>query len=206
MRAYVILNADDTDYSTQYGYSNVVCIKYRENQAKRKIEELKAEDDGEYYYEEISISLGDIPTIATDQYITLLDIDAYNSTIQMDEAVIAARIKEIEELKKEVSRLKGSVASESARATRENVLRAKTEQELRTLRKEIKAAKKVDKPEFLGFEDKDGKFYPTDPYNKNNALLILSDELGASKFSFPISYFRKKVGELKPVYAAVKAE
>ena len=199
MKIFVILKADYCEWSTEYGYSNVVAIKYRESQAKNKVQELKDEDGENYYYEEIYISLGDIPTIVTGQFRTLMDVDAYNSTEQLNEVVIASRIKEIEDLKKEIRSLKTSVARESARANRAESIRAKTEQELRTIRNTIKAAKKIDKPQFLGFEDDNGEMHWIDP--DNNCRVLTN-----SGCSISISELRKKNGNLKPVYAASPAE
>ena len=196
MKIFVILKADYCEWSTEYGYSNVVAIVYRESHAKNKVQELKDEDGENYYYEEIHISLGDIPTIVTGQFRTLMDVDAYNSTEQLNEVVIASRIKEIEELKKEIRGLKTSVARESARANRAESIRAKTEQELRTIRNTIKAAKKIDKPKFLGFEDNWGQMYYIDPNKKNS---IFFDYMG-SRFYKTIGELRKKVGDLKPIY------
>jgi len=199
MKIFVILKADYCEWSTEYGYSNVVAIKYRESQAKNKVQELKDEDGENYYYEEIYISLGDIPTIVTGQFRTLMDVDAYNSTEQLNEVVIASRIKEIEDLKKEIRSLKTSAARESARANRAESIRAKTEQELRTIRNTIKAAKKIDKPQFLGFEDDNGEMHWIDP--DNNCRVLTN-----SGCSISISELRKKNGNLKPVYAASPAE
>lgn len=199
MKIFVILKADYCEWSTEYGYSNVVAIKYRESQAKNKVQELKDEDGENYYYEEICISLGDIPTIVTGQFRTLMDVDAYNSTEQLNEVVIASRTTEIEELKKEIRSLKTSIARECARANRAESIRAKTEQELRTIRNTIKAAKKIDKPRFLGFEDDNGEMHWIDP--ENNCRVLTNDGC-----SIAISELRKKNGNLKPVYEASPAE
>ena len=199
MKIYIVLKADYCEWSTEYGYSNVVSVKYRENQAKNKVQELKDEDGENYYYEEIYISLTDIPTIANNQFGTLADVDAYNSTEQLNEVVIASRIKEMEELKKEIRGLKTSVARESARANRAESIRAKTEQELRTIRNTIRAAKKIDKPQFLGFEDDNGEMHWIDP--NNNCRVLTNNGLSIS-----ISELRRDNGNLKPVYAASPAE
>lgn len=199
MKIYVILKADYCEWSTEYGYSNVVCVKYRESHAKEKIKNLKNEDGEEYYYEEINISLGDIPTIANGQFLTLMDVDAYNSVQQLDEVVIATRIKEIEELKKEITGLKSSIAQEQARANRAQSICAKAEQELKQFRNAIKAEKKKDKPQFLGFEDGSGEMYWVDPDNNSRVL----DNRGCS---IRISELRKRKGELKPIYEAKPAQ
>lgn len=199
MKVFVILKADYCEWSTEYGYSNVVAIKYRESHAKNKIQELKDEDGENYYYEELHISLGDIPTIVTGQFRTLMDVDAYNSTEQLNETVIAARIQEIAELKEEVRKLKQTVAYERTRADRANSICAKTEQELRTIRNTIKAAKKIDKPKFLGFEDENGDMYAIDP--TNNSRIVFPDGGTLS-----ISELRKRKGELKPLFEAQPAQ
>lgn len=199
MKIFVILKADYCEWSTEYGYSNVVAIKYRESHAKNKVQELKDEDGENYYYEELHISLGDIPTIVTGQFRTLMDVDAYNSTEQLNETVIAARIQEIAELKEEVRKLKQTVAYERTRADRANSVCAKTEQELRTIRNTIKAAKKVDKPKFLGFEDENGDTYAIDP--TNNSRIVFPDGGTLS-----ISELRKRKGELKPLFEARPAQ
>ena len=199
MKIFVILKADYCEWSTEYGYSNVVAIKYRESHAKNKVQELKDEDGENYYYEELHISLGDIPTIVTGQFRTLMDVDAYNSTEQLNETVIAARIQEIAELKEEVRKLKQTVAYERTRADRANSVCAKTEQELRTIRNTIKAAKTVDKPKFLGFEDENGDTYAIDP--TNNSRIVFPDGGTLS-----ISELRKRKGELKPLFEARPAQ
>ena len=199
MKIFVVLRAEYTDYSAPYAYNNVVAVKYRESHAKDAVEQLKKEDGEEYYYEEIYISLGDIPTISDGQFRTLMDVEAYNAGEQLNEIVIAARIQEIADLKEELRKLKKVVTYERTRADRAESIRAKSDQELRTIRNTIKAAKKLERPRFLGFEDEYGQKYEVDPSNNGRVFFTI----GTSKFNISIGDLRKKVKELKPLYEAM---
>lgn len=196
MKVFIILSADDTDYSTQYGYSNVVAIKYRENDAKNKIEELKQEDNHEYYYEELYISLSDIPNLGAGHQQILREVDSFNVNEQCNDEVIKSHVIAIENLKKQISELKSSVAYEKKYAVQQSARAAKAELELSNIRKAAKAERKKNKPRFLGFEDSEGLMYHIDPNQKNT---VFFDYMG-SRFYKTIEEVRRVAGALKPIY------
>jgi len=202
MKIYVILKADYCDYSAQYGCSEVLRIKYRERYAIDMVGNLaKQNDENYYYYEPVDINLRDIPTLFGEHSKALFDVDTFNMNEQMHEDDVKTYCSQIEELKDEVKKLKQSVAHEKTRANHAESIRSKTEQELRTIRNTIRAAKKIDKPKFLGFEDSEGTMYPIDSDNKSCVLVGLD-----RKISISIGELRKRKGELKPVYAARSEE
>lgn len=197
MKIYIILQADYCEWSTEYGFSKPVDIKFRKAHAEDAVSARnEANPSDQFFYEEMDFSLRVIPSISSDQFKVLNDVDVYNQGEQLAELVIMERVREIQELKEEVKKLKSSVASETARANRAESVRAKTEQELRTVRNTIRAAKKIDKPKFLGFKDSKGLMYHTDPDRKNS---VFFDYLG-SRFYKTIGEVRKVAGELTPIY------
>lgn len=202
MKIYIILKCEYCEWSAEYGSAEPVEIKFRKAHAEDAVSALNEANPSErYYYEEMNLSLSSIPWITNGQMQTLIDVDLFNQGEQLNELIIMERIREIAELKEEVKKLKQSVAYEKTRASRAESIRSKTEQELRTVRNTIRAAKKIDKPKFLGFEDSDGVMYPIDSENKNCVLVGLNRD-----YSIPISELRKRKGELKPLYEARPAQ
>lgn len=202
MKIYIILKADYCEWSSEYGFAKPVEIRFRRVLAEDAVSYLNGKNPTEqYYYEEMDFSLKLIPSITSDQLKALNDVDVFNQGEQFNELIIMERIRQIHDLESEVRKLKQSVAYEKTRANRAESIRAKTEQELRTVRNTIRAAKKIDKPEFLGFEDSEGTMYPIDPDNKNCVLVGLDRTISIS-----IGELRKRKGELKPLYAAVPVQ
>lgn len=200
MKIYIILKADYCEWSSEYGFAKPVEIKFRRVLAEDAVSYLNGKNPTEqYYYEEMDFSLKLIPSITGDQLKALNDVDVFNQGEQFNELIIMERIRQIHDLESEVRKLKQSVAYEKTRANRAESIRAKTEQELRTVRNTIRAAKKIDKPQFLGFEDGSGEMYWVDPDNNSRVL----DNRGCS---IRISELRKRKGELKPIYAAAPVQ
>ena len=200
MRVYIILQADYCEWSTEYGFSKPVDIKFRKAHAEDTVKILNEENPSDqYFYEEMPLSLRSIPSFTNDQIRVLGDVDVFNQGEQLNELIIMERIREIAELKEEVKKLKREISSGNKYADQMSKRAAKAELELRTVRNTIKAERKKDKPEFLGFQNDAGEMYWMDWDSKNR----VKDNAGVSIL---ISDLRKRNGSLKPVYAAEQKE
>lgn len=200
MKIYIILQADYCEWSTEYGFSKPVGIKFRKAHAEDTVKTLNEENPSDqYFYEEMSFSLRSIPSFTNDQIRVLGDVDVFNQGEQLNELIIMERIREITELKEEVKKLKQDISSEKKYADQMSKRAAKAELELFNVRKAAKAERKKDKPQFMGFQDDNGEMYWMDWDSQNR----VRDNAGVS---IEISDLRKQKGSLKPVYAAEQKE
>jgi hypothetical protein len=200
MKVYIILKADYCEWSAEYGFATPVDIKFRKAHAEDVVNTLNEENPSEqYYYEEMPFSLRMIPSLTGEQIKVLNDVDVFNEGEQLNELIIMERIREIQELKKEVEKLKQSISTEKKYADQMSKRAAKAELELSNIRKAAKAERKKDKPQFLGFQDDAGEMYWMDWDSKNRVR-------SNAGVSILISDLRKQNGNLKPVYAAEQKE
>lgn len=64
MKIWIILEAEDTDYSTRFGFSKVVGYKLSEKEAEEQVRELNNNDAFRWFYcTELEINMSDfLPT------------------------------------------------------------------------------------------------------------------------------------------------